>query len=367
MTEQHAPLQPAAQYPLPEWHYLYGKPTVKGRIRVAPEHFQVTEILPFSPDGEGENHMIYVEKKGLTTHQVAGLLAKFAGVPSRDVSWAGLKDKHGITRQWLSVRIPGKVEPNWAELNGPQLTILDASRNLKKLRTGALLGNRFQIAISDVSNMELLLARLEKLRAGVPNYYGEQRFGHGGRNVDKAAAMFAGQRIKDRNKRSIYLSAARSFLFNQVLSKRLATYSTQPLTGDALMLAGTNSFFIAAEWDSTLSARLAAHDIGLSAPLWGDGAAIAQGEAAAFEAEQVAQWPELCKGLENARLTPERRRALLIPEQLSYRQDGDLLWVQFILPAGAFATSLLRELLTYEDAQEWQPNADKDSNENFSQ
>ncbi|WP_240473421.1 tRNA pseudouridine(13) synthase TruD [Ferrimonas senticii] len=341
-------------YSLPEWHYLYGKPTATGQIRGAHEHFQVEEILPFVPDGEGENHMVHVEKRGLTTHQVAGMLAKFAGVPARDVSWAGLKDKHGVTRQWLSVRIPGKLEPKWTELNSDQLTILSASRNLKKLRTGALLGNRFKIAISGIDNPEALLTKVAELQAGVPNYYGEQRFGHSGGNVERALEMFGGKRIKDRNKRSIYLSAARSFLFNHVLSARLAKFGNVGLAGDALMLAGSNSYFIANEWDQLLLDRLASHDVSLSAPLWGDGEGIAQAEAGEFEAQIVSQWPEMCTGLANARLDHDRRRALLIPEQLQAKVEDGLLWLQFVLPAGAFATSLLRELVDYTDAQQLQ-------------
>ncbi|WP_298442678.1 tRNA pseudouridine(13) synthase TruD [uncultured Ferrimonas sp.] len=338
-------------YTLPQWHYLYGKPSAKGQIRAEASHFQVDEILPFAPDGEGENHMVHVEKTGLTTHQVADMLAKFAGVPSRDVSWAGLKDKHGITRQWLSIRIPGKLEPKWEALNSEQLTILASGRNLKKLRTGALLGNRFKIAISSIDNIDAVLPRLAQLQAGVPNYYGEQRFGHGGRNVYRAAEMFAGKRVKDRNKRSIYLSAARSFLFNHVLSARLQQHGSAVMAGDAMMLAGSNSFFVAPQWDAELQDRLARQDINLSAPLWGDGGGGAEGDAAEFEAGIVAPWPELCSGLANARMNPERRRALLIPEQLKYQQQGDLLWLEFILPSGAFATSVLRELVEYSDAQ----------------
>lgn len=342
-------------YTLPDWHYLYGKPTVTGQIRVLPEHFQVEEILPFQPDGEGENHMIHVEKIGLTTHQVADMLAKFAGVPSRDVSWAGLKDKHGITRQWLSVRIPGKAEPDWQQLNSDQLTILAASRHLKKLRTGALLGNRFKIAVSGIDSIEPLLERLQQLPNGVPNYYGEQRFGHGGRNVARAAEMFAGKRVKDRNKRSIYLSAARSFLFNQVLSARFAQHGHRSFNGDAMMLRGSNSFFIAEQWDDELQQRLNKGEICRSIPLWGDGGGGAQGEAAEYEQAQVASWPQLCDGLAGARMKPERRLALLIPEQFKYHHENNVLWLEFSLPSGAFATSILRELVDYSDAQAFVP------------
>ncbi|GAA5192437.1 hypothetical protein GCM10025772_21710 [Ferrimonas gelatinilytica] len=338
-------------YTLPQWHYRFGQPEQTGTIRTLPEHFQVEEMLPFRPDGEGENHLIHIEKRGLTTHQVAKQLAQFAQVPVRDVSWAGLKDKHGVTRQWLCVRIPGKNTPNWQELNSDELTILESDRTLKKLRPGALMGNRFRIAVAEIEDMAPVLARLEKIRTGVPNYYGEQRFGHNGMNVARAAQMFAGRKVKDRNKRSIYLSAARSFLFNHVVSERLAQHGMTPMDGDAVMLSGSNSFFIAEPWDEATLARLQAGDVALSAPLFGDGGAGSQGDAAEFEQRIVAPWSELLAGLSSARLSPERRRLLLKPEGLTHRVEEGVLWLEFMLPPGAFATSILRELVNYRDAQ----------------
>ncbi|GAA4897579.1 hypothetical protein GCM10023333_33650 [Ferrimonas pelagia] len=338
-------------YRLAAWHYLYGKPEQSGQIRSEPEHFQVSEVLPFRPDGEGENHLIHVEKRGLTTHQVARMLAQFANVPEKDVSWAGLKDKHGVTRQWLCVRIPGKLNPEWSKLNSEQLTILEADRTLKKLRPGALLGNRFRIAVAGIEDVAALEGRLAQIAQGVPNYYGEQRFGHGGQNVNRAAEMFTGRRVKDRNKRSLYLSAARSFLFNHAVSARLSQHGLTPLDGEAVMLAGTNSFFVAEQWDETNLGRLAQRDIELSAPLFGDGGGGSQGEAGEFEGQVAAQWPVLIEGLASARMQPERRRLLLKPEGLKHWQQDGLLWLDFMLPAGAFATSILRELVDYRDAQ----------------
>lgn len=338
-------------YTLPEWHYLLGAPESEAVIRREPEHFQVDELLPFTPDGAGEHHLLHIEKRDLTTHQLAKIVARFADVPARDVSWAGLKDRHGVTRQWLSVRIPGKVDPDWAKLNDDHITLLAAHRHGRKLRTGALLGNRFKIALSSITHPEALEARLAEVLKGVPNYYGEQRFGHGGLNVARAAEMFGGRKVKDRNKRSIYLSAARSFLFNKVVSARLAQHGLTPLGGDAVMLSGSNSFFVAEQWDAAHLTRLLEGDIDLSAPLPGDGELHSQGAAQAFEQSVLADFPALCDGLKSARVDPDRRRLLLKPEQFRHHWDGDLLWLEFVLPAGAFATSILRELVRYQDAQ----------------
>ncbi|MBW3164481.1 tRNA pseudouridine(13) synthase TruD [Ferrimonas balearica] len=338
-------------YTLPQWHYLLGEPSSEAWIRREPEHFQVDEMLPFTPDGAGEHHLLHIEKRDLTTHQLAKIVAKFADVPARDVSWAGLKDRHGVTRQWLSVRIPGKVDPDWAQLNDRYITLLAAHRHGRKLRTGALLGNRFKIALSGVTDRDALEARLAEVSKGVPNYYGEQRFGHGGNNVRRAAEMFSGRKVKDRNKRSIYLSAARSFLFNHVVSARLAQHGVTPLAGDAVMLHGSNSFFVAEQWDAENLGRLLQGDIELSAPLPGDGDLRSQGVANAFETEVLAPFAELTEGLKSARVDVDRRRLLLKPEQFRHHWEDDLLWLEFVLPSGAFATSVLRELARYQDAQ----------------
>ncbi|MBY5990552.1 tRNA pseudouridine(13) synthase TruD [Ferrimonas balearica] len=338
-------------YTLPQWHHLYGLPEAEGRIRSQAEHFQVDELLPFTPDGAGEHHLLHIEKRDLTTHHLAKTLARFAGVPARDVSWAGLKDRHGVTRQWLSVRIPGKVEPQWHELNDERITLLAAHRHGRKLRTGALAGNRFRIAVAGLSESPALTARLAQVAQGVPNYFGEQRFGHGGQNVERAAQMFGGRKVKDRNKRSIYLSAARSYLFNQVVSARLANQGLAPLAGDAVMLAGSNSFFVAEQWDATHLARLEEGDIELSAPMPGDGPLLSAGDAEAFEAEVLAPFAPLLEGLKGARVDPDRRRLLLKPEQFRHQWQEGLLWLEFVLPPGAFATSVLRELVRYQDAQ----------------
>ena len=336
-----------------ELTYLNGKPSVTADLRTENADFKVQEILPFAPSGEGEHHLIHICKSGLNTVQVAKMLAEFAKVHPKEVTYAGQKDKNAITEQWFGVRIPGKETPLWNELNSDELTILESSRHGKKLRIGALSGNRFQLTLREVSNMDELIERLTLISNGVPNYFGEQRFGHDGRNLIQARQMFAGRKVKDRNKRSMYLSAIRSNIFNQVASYRLNHFASKPIDGDCVMLSGSRSFFIAENWDDILLTRLAEKDIQLSAPLWGRGTLPSQGQANEMEMTAIADLTQDCDGLEKAGLDQERRSLILQPEGLKHHQvDEKTIVIEFMLPAGCFATSILRELCLYDDVQE---------------
>ncbi|MBB1318034.1 tRNA pseudouridine(13) synthase TruD [Shewanella sp. SR43-4] len=339
-----------------ELHYLFGKPISQADLRTHNSDFIVQEILPFTPTGEGEHHMLHVRKNGMNTVYVAEILAKFAKVHPKEVTYAGQKDKNAITEQWFGIRIPGKETPEWAQLNDEKLTILSSSRHSKKLRIGALLGNRFVLTlrnITDATDVDMRLQQIAKL--GVPNYFGEQRFGHDGKNLILGRQMLSGGRnIKDRHKRSMYLSAVRSNIFNQVVSFRLANHHIETLIGDCVMLAGSKSYFTVEAWDAVLTTRLAEKDIQLAAPLWGRGTPLAQGDALAVEMMPLAEFSADLQGLEEAGLTQERRPLLLEPQGMKWQFDADTLTLEFILPAGSYATSVLRELVDYQDVQESQ-------------
>ncbi|WP_299490523.1 tRNA pseudouridine(13) synthase TruD [uncultured Shewanella sp.] len=338
-----------------ELHYLYGKPLSQADLRTHNSDFIVQEILPFVPTGEGEHHLLHIRKNGLNTADVAKILSGFAHVHPKEVTYAGQKDKHAITEQWFGVRIPGKETPEWASLDNEQLTVLSSSCHTKKLRVGALAGNRFTLTLRNITNMDDVLFRLERIKeTGVPNYFGEQRFGHDGKNLIFGRQMFTGRKVKDRNKRGMYLSAVRSNLFNQVVSTRLMEHGLTPLRGDCVMLAGSKSYFVANEWDVSLQQRLTQKDIQLSAPLWGRGTALSQHDAADFEQQVLLPLKADCDGLEHAGLTQERRMLLLEPQHITHEIDGDVLVLKFALPAGCFATSVLRELFDYEDVIEKQ-------------
>ncbi len=339
------------------WHYLHGEPTVSGRLKAEPEHFIVREDLGFAPGGEGEHIFLHIRKRGQNTQWIARDLAKLAGVAQRDVTWAGLKDRHAVTEQWFGVHLPGKEMPDFSPLESDDVQIMAIARHNKKLKTGALKGNWFELTLIELDGEGDLDARLQAIgKRGVPNYFGDQRFGHNGGNIEQARAMFGGKRIKDRNKRSMYLSAARSYLFNLAASQRLAEgRGEQLLNGDCVMLAGSQSFFTLNDdnpLNEDIQARFASGDIRLSAPLWGRGRLLAEDEAGTLEQTALEGQQALMAGLEANGLKQERRALLLKPEQLSWQRDGDRLTLSFWLPAGTYATSLVRELIKEKELHE---------------
>jgi len=332
---------------LSELQYAHGEPASRARLKAQPEDFRVTEVLGFEPSGSGEHVMLWVRKRDANTSFVARQLARLAGVRDQDVSFAGMKDRFAVTEQWFSVHLPGKGEPDWSALALEGVEVLRAERHDKKLRRGALKGNRFEIVLSELEADDSLEQRLERIGTlGVPNYFGAQRFGRDGRNLDKALALFRGQLRLRRNQQGIYLSAARSLLFNLVVSERLQRgLADQLLVGDALQLCGSHSFFIVDSVDEELLQRQASGDVLLTAPLWGRGALPVRGEVAGLEQAVVAGHPELAAGLEQAGLKQERRALWLTPQQWQWQRQDPRLILRFFLPSGCFATSVIRELV----------------------
>ncbi|MFM6988379.1 MAG: tRNA pseudouridine(13) synthase TruD [Arenimonas sp.] len=322
-------------------------PLFRGRIRSVAEDFIVEELPAFEATGEGEHLLLTVRKRGMNTAFCAERIARWAGIDVRDVSYAGLKDRHAVTTQRFSVRLPKKTAPDTALLDDAECTVLDAVWHNRKLARGALDGNRFTLVLRELEgDLPALEAALQALKAqGVPNYFGEQRFGMEQANVGKALGMFEGRRV-DRAKRSIYLSAARSYLFNHVLAQRVSAGNwNTPLDGEVWMLDGSKSIFGPEPLDETIAARCAALDIHPTGPLWGAGELRSQGAVRELEA-QLADWqPELCKGLEKADLRQERRALRLLPKNLVWRLlDANTLELRFELPPGAYATAVLAEL-----------------------
>ncbi len=324
---------------------LCGPPAASGVLRQRPQDFFVDEILSFEPDGEGEHELVHVEKTGANTAWVAGALARFAGVRPRDVSYAGRKDRHAVTRQWFSVWLPGRSGIDWADCGIEGVEILGTVRHRRKLRRGALAGNRFRIVIREFRNGDDIEARCERLvRDGVPNYFGPQRFGHGRRNLELAVRLFEGARLR-RNERSIALSAARSEIFNAVLAARIdAGTFLVPLPGEPLSPGG-GSFFSCEQPDEEIIRRVGIGELHPTGPMWGDGGNPATGEAAAFEAAVAAQFELFCSGLAGARLRFERRPLRVIPQELAWQVAENGLELRFLLPRGAFATCLVAELV----------------------
>ncbi|WP_426699802.1 tRNA pseudouridine(13) synthase TruD [Rhodanobacter sp. Col0626] len=330
--------------PLP---WAYGAPPLQARLRSTPEDFLVEEMLGYDAEGAGEHVLLWVEKRGANTDWVARELAKFAGVPPVAVGYAGMKDRHAVTRQTFSVQLAGKPDPDWSTFPHAEVNVLAATRHSRKLKRGALRGNRFVLMLREVNGDRSTAEQvLQQIAArGVPNYYGEQRFGREGGNVEQARAMFGGRRV-DREKRSLLLSAARSHMFNSVLAARVerGAWDT-PLNGEIWSLAGSRSWFGPELFNDALAERLARADIHPSGPLWGQGEPPSQDEAGALEREVGAANSDLVAGLAAARMDQERRPLRLLPKDLRWHWQGDdALELSFELPAGAYATVVVREL-----------------------
>lgn len=334
---------------LPEWARAHGSLTTRARIRVQPEDFRVEEVLGFEADGAGPHVMLKVEKRGSNTHWVAGQLARHAGVPSRELGYAGLKDRHAITVQHFTVNIDRKPEPDWSAVGGDSFKVLGTARHRRKLKPGVLKGNRFRLVLRDLSESAVsLVPKLEVIsKRGVPNYFGSQRFGRDGANISKAAAMLGGKRIHDRRLMSLLLSTARSLIFNAVLSRRVQAGNWDSLLdGDVLMLDGSRSVFRSETGDTDLPTRIIAQDVHPTGPLWGRGESMAGGAVRALEEAAALEYPVLADGLISVGLEAARRSLRLPVRDFSWLAPDDrTLILEFYLPAGAYATAVLRELV----------------------
>lgn len=334
-----------------DWPCAHGGPPLAGLMRVQPEDFVVEEDLGFDPDGSGEHVFLRVEKRGANTDFVARELARFAGVGPEAVGYAGLKDRHAVTRQTFSVHLPGRADPDWGVLQHAEFRVLAGARHGRKLKRGALRGNAFALRLRAVQgDREAAAGVLAAIAArGVPNYFGEQRFGRGGDNVERARAMLASRRRVPRHLHGLLLSAARSALFNAVLARRVtAGCWDRALDGEVWMLDGSHSVFGPEPFGPQLQSRLEAGDIHPTGPMWGAGELRSRGEVAALERAVAAEEPELVAGLEREGLRQERRSLRLRPQGLESHWDGEDLCLAFTLPAGAYATGVVRELLRAE-------------------
>lgn len=329
--------------------FAHGGPPLCGTLRATHADFFVDEELGFTADGAGEHVFVRVEKDGANTDWVARELAKFAGIDAGAVSYAGMKDRHAVTRQTFSLHLPGKRdEPDWMALVHPEFRVLEARRHSRKLQRGALKSNFFRLVVRNVSGererAESVLADIA--RHGVPNYFGEQRFGREGGNVARARAMFAGRRVQ-RHERSLLLSAARSQLFNAVLAQRVECGDwNRPVAGDVWMLDGTQSIFGPEPVSDELAARVASGDISPTGPLWGSGVPRSAAAVADIEMAAAAAHADLAAGLVQADMRQERRALVLRPVELSHAWlASDALQLEFRLRSGSYATVVIREVI----------------------
>lgn len=341
-----------------DWPKAYPETQAQGILKLNPEDFVVDEIPLMSPIGEGEHVYLHVRKREVNTHWVARLLAEKFGVKEQDVSYAGQKDRYAVTTQWFSIYAPkSELQLDTRPFPEEDIEILVQTRHSKKLRRGDLVGNRFkinlqQITAADDSSLESLKQAVEKnleqiKERGVPNYFGLQRFGRGGGNMDQALAMLTGQRReKNRQKKSMYLSAARSYIFNEVIAARIQ----QGLWGKTL--AGD----VDVEKNPTDLARSA------TAPMWGRGRLPSQDETLLLEKTVSGPYHELSEGMEFAGLKMERREIVSNTENMQWQwqthQNGEenelSLTISFALASGHYATSVLQEFIAVEEPERFE-------------
>ena len=329
----------------------FGAP-LPGEYRAAPEDFVVEECLDFAPEGQGEHLWLWVEKRDLSTLELARRLARACEVTPRDIGYAGMKDRVAVTRQWLSVHLPGREAPaDLAErLADAPLALLEQCRHPRKLKRGVHRANRFTLRLSGaVVDDPRLEARWQRLiESGVPNYFGPQRFGPGGRNLVKARAILAKGWRKRHDREGMLLSAARSYLFNQLLARRIAAGDWDtPLDGELLVLDGSASQFASDGLDAALLERARRLDVHPSGVLWGTGDAATSAAALAHEQAVIAEEAALAEGLVRAGVRMGRRALRVRLDEPSLMYDEGTLTLEFSLPRGAFATAVLRELIDH--------------------
>lgn len=349
-------------------NFAFGRPQLSATLKQEFTDFKVDEELGFELDGEGEHLWIQVQKTDLSTTDVAKRLATECQLRLNSVGYSGMKDRRGECTQWFSAPLESAEESMLAKMEDSNLKILNTCRNRRKLKIGSHKLNHFRIRLRDcVGSRQDFNSRLEAIKAnGVPNYFGSQRFGRNMSNIVQVETLMRGvlaesssdSRPHDqagRVKRGILLSAARAYVFNQYLSQRVGDKSwCRYLDGDVLNLDGTSRFFVLANgdsWDEALQRRLETFDIHLTGPLPGKKDSAdrygSTGISADMEEVVLKEYDLLVSGLAKFKVVASRRSMRFVPADLTWGWlDSEVadLNIQFTLPKGAYATSLLREL-----------------------
>jgi tRNA pseudouridine13 synthase len=363
-------------------------PRPRARIKDAPPDFVVEEIPAYEPQGSGDHLYVRLTKTNLTTDEVVRALAAGAGVQARDVGVAGLKDKVAVTTQTVSLPAPRGADATWDArvlgLSIPGVVVHEAKRHGNKLRTGHLSGNRFTIVLRGIADAEVdvVVAALERAgREGLPNAFGSQRFGRDRDNAAQARAWLTGkgQGPRDPRKKRFLWSALQSELFNAVLDRRVAdgTWRT-PLQGDILKKTDSGGLFSCTD-EAEDQARALRGLVSPTGPMFGAKMREATGRpgeleraifdeylGASFDLERTKAYGEgtrraLCLGIEG--MTVERLVKRDSEKDESFGEQGAALSVSFVLPKGAYATSVLAAAVAFEPEmnQPESPDAAKDA------
>jgi tRNA pseudouridine13 synthase len=318
-------------------------------LRASDDDFAVDELPAYAPSGSGSHVFARVEKRGLTTPDAVRAIARALGVAERDVGVAGMKDRHAVTRQWIS--LPSPVSPDQVlALELPGIAVLEAQRHDHKLRTGHLRANRFRLVVRDARDAGAARAVLAELaRApGAPNWYGEQRFGRDGDNAERGRALLAGGGRGGKLDR-LLVSALQSELFNAWLVARLADGLFRTAVAGDVLHKLPGGLFDCTE-PAVDAARVAAGEIVPTGPMFGDAMrAPAAGSDAAVREDAILAAAGLARDSFHAvrAIADGTRRdaAIAIADAAVEPHGDDALAVSFTLPSGAYATTVMREIM----------------------
>jgi tRNA pseudouridine13 synthase len=336
-------------------------PGLGGAIKSSPETFQVEEILPYAPRGEGEHVFITLRRSGWNTVDVARRLADHLDLKTRQVGWAGRKDRQAVATQTFSLHLGLRAELGdlARRLSELPFEVLSINRHVNKLKTGHVAGNRFKILLADCTPGALdragavagLLAR-----QGIPNFYGEQRFGLDMRNIDGCLKLLQ-RTARGRGRRDDFsVSVLQAVMFNEWLSGRMRVGDYRRIiSGDVARKTATGGLFIADD-ATAAQERFAQGEIIYTGPIFGFKMMAAAAAAGDREAAVLARF-----GLSPADFRPlkapgSRRPALLYLKDLSILPSAEGLWFAFTLPKGAYATVVMREFIHPRDRQAIQDN-----------
>ena len=333
---------------LPKGH---GEPVFEGTYRVKASDFLVMEDLGFEPEGSGPHIWALIRKVGISTEEACLRLGRATKTSRKDLGYAGKKDTHAISIQWVSLPDSARIDV------GPIdscLKVLRLTRNQRKLKIGQLAGNHFQVRLHGavIGNISERLKAIGSV--GVPNYFGLQRFGRSGSNLEKARRLArrdpsGSRRLHPRD--GMAASAARSAGFNAVVTERLNENRWLDIAvGDAVSLAGRGSYFLVSEADiSSIQSRIMTGELDPTGPMAGR-ISKTSSEQTTFETATLQTDPELFDWMTGIFREEDRRAVRVLPKQLEAEVAENTLDLSFWLPKGSFATAVLNELGTLRES-----------------
>ncbi len=330
-------------------------PGIGGVIKQEPEDFCVDELLERAPSGRGEHLHLRIEKRDISAERMVRMVAGALGIAPNEIGTAGLKDARAVTRQTISV--PAACEARVADIDGPSLSVLSAARDDSKLKTGHLLGNRFDLLVRNVVDDAVTRAGAIVTQLsldGLPNFYGPQRFGDDGVTARIGFDLLRGGRLpadihpaRRGFMRRLGLSAAQSALFNDYLTRRMHDRLLHRAIGGEVIVDRRTDLPM---WVTDVAAAQEKIDARKSVPLgpmFGPKMRPVRGEAlqreqlvldtAELDVDAFAPFGKISRGT--------RRPILVFVEQLQVVSEAHGLRLRFELPAGCYATVLLDELM----------------------